>query len=191
MPLVADYSGSDSDSDKEEDINKTKNKPIQNVPEKSPKDNADSNVSVIQDEDEWQSLVTTKSGNSNDDLLENKLFHNLPQPNAGKFDIEEELIDDEFLKKKPITEQALLSKDKPEKHGNSNKVDNEESIPIRPKRSLLSLPRPSKGSRNKKQPVKISIPTLSEVRVLLLHDILYIYLHLHLLYKNWSFVYCI
>lgn len=158
MPLVADYSDSESeygsDNEKIEDSSKPDSRvegPIQN--------NKQGVTEAIEGEDDWESERTiTGTGNASE-ATGNKLFSKLPEPSVSKINISEE-TEDEFVKKKPLTEDALYLKEKALLE--QEKKKNVKKLQETTKRSLLSLPKP-KGNKGKKQTVKISIPTLSEV----------------------------
>lgn len=176
MSLVAAYSDSENDdSDNEGIVEKVeakqneinKNSPVtDNTNEDNPNEddpneddpNDQDDVPIMFDDDDWESNVS------------NTLFTLLPQPKAAvvknSFVDENEILDDEFLLKKPKPPKVPLKSIPEEKvKASNNKTDIvlDESKDTDGKasssRGFLNLPKPSKKKREK---VKISLPQLQE-----------------------------
>ena len=151
MALVAAYGDSDSDIDQEEPdetFEKDLKEPI-TTDVKEPLTQFD----IEDEEDHWNSSVTQQK-----EKQDINLFSLLPQPKEkGPIVIEE--ADDEFMQKKVISSLIVDTE--------SPKLATEADTKLN-KRGFLNLPKPGK----KKQPVKISIPTLEEVYH---HIIVYVY----------------
>jgi len=171
MSLVAAYSDSENDdSDNEGIVEKVeakqneinKNSPVtDNTNEDNPNEddpNDQDDVPIMFDDDDWESNVS------------NTLFTLLPQPKAAvvknSFVDENEILDDEFLLKKPKPPKVPLKSIPEEKvKASNNKTDIvlDESKDTDGKasssRGFLNLPKPSKKKREK---VKISLPQIPE-----------------------------
>lgn len=110
------------------------------------KDNKNGNMLDIEDEDQWQSVQpsSTKTKDSSA-ATKSSLFSLLPQPKDSPVKLIEEK-EDEFMSRKPLSDTVI-----------SMPASSSNSI----QRKILNLPKPVKGT--KKQPVKISIPTLQKI----------------------------
>ncbi|XP_057302993.1 uncharacterized protein LOC130638537 isoform X1 [Hydractinia symbiolongicarpus] len=140
MSLVAAYSDSENESEGEEIEVTVAPSIVQN------KDNENGNMLDIEDEDQWQSVQPSSTRTKDSSAAtKSSLFSLLPQPKDSPVNVIEEK-EDEFMSRKPLSDTVI-----------STPASSSNSI----QRKILNLPKPVKGT--KKQPVKISIPTLRKV----------------------------